>query len=31
MDRPKLRAKFAEIKAWMNDYAELQARGKGVK
>ena len=31
MDRPKLRPKFAEIKAWMNDYAELQARGKGVK
>ena len=30
MDRPKLRPKFAEIEAWMDDYAELEARGKGV-
>ncbi len=30
MDRPKLRAKFAELKARMDDYVELQARGKGV-
>jgi glutathione S-transferase len=30
MDRPKLRAKFAEIKAWMDDYAELHVRGKLV-
>ena len=30
MDRPKLRAKFAEIEEWMNDYAQLQARGKGT-
>jgi hypothetical protein len=31
MDRPKLRAKFAELKTRMDDYVELHARGKGVK
>lgn len=30
MGRPKLQPGFAEIKAWMADYTELQARGKGV-
>ena len=28
--RPNLRCKFAEIRAWVQDYEELRARGKGV-
>lgn len=31
MERPKLRPKFAELKAWRDDYAQLQARGGGVR
>ncbi len=30
-DRPKLRAKFAEVAAWKAQYAELQARGEGAE
>ena len=31
MDRPKLRAKFDELKTWSGDYARMQARGEGVE
>lgn len=31
MDRPKLRPKFDELKAWINDYTQMQARGAGVR
>ncbi len=31
MDRPKLRAKFDEIKTMREEYAQKQARGEGVK
>ncbi|HSG29582.1 MAG TPA: glutathione S-transferase family protein [Candidatus Krumholzibacterium sp.] len=28
--RPKLHARFADIRAWAQDYEALRARGKGV-
>ncbi len=31
MDRPKLRARFDELKLWKDEYAQMQARGEGVK
>ena len=31
MDRPKLRAKFDELKVSRDEYARMQARGEGVK
>ena len=31
MDRPKLRARFDELKLWKYEYAQMQARGEDVK
>ena len=31
LDRPRLRPKFDELKAWRDDYAQMQARGEGVE